>query len=190
MGCILVHAVSQNGDVRPYGCLYVGHHPKVRRFLWDAAAVAVGVARPGGRLLKRLIITLVVAAISFLATAWLLPRIAIDRPLDAVIAVILIALLDGNPAGDPDPGGTRVVDPELGSSCSSTSAGVVVRGLVALAPGVHVDGFETALIGSFIYAIINTILTSILGIDSGGSFRASSNCWSELPLAIRTRRAW
>ena len=36
----------------------------------------------GGRvaLLKRLVITLVVATISFLATAWLLPRMIIDRP--------------------------------------------------------------------------------------------------------------
>ena len=32
------------------------------------------------------------------------------------------------------------------------------------------DGFLTALIGSFIYAIINTILTAILGVDSGGSY--------------------
>ena len=39
-----------------------------------------------------------------------------------------------------------------------------------MAPGVHVDGFVTALIGSFVYAIINTILTAILGVDSGGSY--------------------
>ena len=38
------------------------------------------------------------------------------------------------------------------------------------APGVHVDGFVTALIGSFVYAIINTILTAILGIDRDGSY--------------------
>ena len=50
----------------------------------------------GGRwaLFRRLIITLVVATISFLATAWLLPRITIDRPLDAVLAVIYIALFN------------------------------------------------------------------------------------------------
>jgi len=38
------------------------------------------------------------------------------------------------------------------------------------APGVHVDGFGTALIGSFIYAIINTALTALLGVDSGDSY--------------------
>ena len=39
-----------------------------------------------------------------------------------------------------------------------------------LVPGVHVGGFLTALIGSFIYAMINTALTAILGVDSGDSF--------------------
>ena len=38
------------------------------------------------------------------------------------------------------------------------------------APGVHVDGFLAALIASFVYAIINTVLTAILGIDRGGSY--------------------
>ena len=31
-------------------------------------------------------------------------------------------------------------------------------------------GLLTALIGSFVYAIVNTILTAILGVDSGDSF--------------------
>ena len=39
-----------------------------------------------------------------------------------------------------------------------------------LAPGVHVAGFLTALLASFVYAIINTVLTAILGVDSGGSY--------------------
>ena len=37
-------------------------------------------------------------------------------------------------------------------------------------PGVHVDGFLTALFGSFVFAFINTALTAILGIDRGGSY--------------------
>ena len=50
----------------------------------------------GGRvaLVKRLLVTLVVAALSFIATAWLLPRLTVDRLIDAVIAVILIALFN------------------------------------------------------------------------------------------------
>jgi hypothetical protein len=40
-----------------------------------------------------------------------------------------------------------------------------------LEPGVHLDnGFLTALLGSFVYAIFNTIITAVLGVDSGDSF--------------------
>ena len=42
--------------------------------------------------------------------------------------------------------------------------------VVPLAPGVEVDGFLTALVGSFIYAAMNTVLTSIFAIDSGGTY--------------------
>ena len=127
----------------------------------------------GGRvaLLKRLIITLVVATISFLATAWLLPRMTIDRPVgvNAAIAVILIALFNA---------AVRPVVLALAAPVSLILVGVLVLVLQVLsfivvaqwAPGVHVDAFVTALIGSFVYAIINTILTSILGIDSSGSY--------------------
>ena len=37
-------------------------------------------------------------------------------------------------------------------------------------PDVSVDGFLTALVGSFVYAIINTILTSVLALDQRGSY--------------------
>ena len=125
----------------------------------------------GGRaaLLKRLVITLVVATISFLATASLLPRMVIDRPQDAVVAVILIALFNA---------AIRPVVLALAAPVSLILVGILVLVLQVIsfiviaqwAPGVHVDSFGTALIGSFIYAIINTILTAILGIDSGGSY--------------------
>ena len=125
----------------------------------------------GGRaaLLKRLVITLVVATISFLATAWVLPRMTIDRPLDAVVAVILIALFNA---------AIRPVVLALAAPVSLILVGILVLVLQVVsfivvaqwAPGVHVDSFGTALIGSFIYAIINTVLTSILGVDSGGSY--------------------
>ena len=120
-------------------------------------------------LLKRLVITLVVATISFLATAWLLPRMAIDRPIDAVLAVILIALFNA---------AVRPVILTLAAPVSLILVGILVLVLqvatflivAQFAPGVHVDAFLTALVGSFIYAIINTILTGFLGIDRGGSY--------------------
>ncbi len=72
------------------------------------------------------------------------------------------------PAGRAGPGGPGVADPGRGPG--ARPPGAVVHRVAQWAPGVHVDAFGTALIGSFIYAIINTILTSILGIDSGGSY--------------------
>jgi uncharacterized membrane protein YvlD (DUF360 family) len=125
----------------------------------------------GGRiaLLKRLIITLVVATISFMATAWIMPRLSVDRVLDAAIAVILIALFNA---------AIRPVVLALAAPISLILVAVLVLVLqiatffvvAQLAPGVHVDTLITALIASFIYAIINTILTAILGVDTGDSY--------------------
>ena len=125
----------------------------------------------GGRLalLRRLVITFVVATISFLATAWILPRMTIDRPLDAALAVIFIALFNA---------AVRPVVLALAAPVSLILVAVLVLVLQVLsflvvaqwAPGVHVDSFGTALIGSFIYAIINTVLTAVLGIDRDGSY--------------------
>jgi len=125
----------------------------------------------GGRvaLVKRLLLTLVVASFSFLATAWVMPRLTVDRPLDAVVAVILIALFNA---------AVRPVVLALALPVSIVLVGILVLVLQVLsfivvaewAPGVHVDGFATALIASFVYAIVNTILTAILGVDRGGSY--------------------
>ena len=125
----------------------------------------------GGRiaLLKRLTITLVVAAVSFILTAALLPRLTVDRLSDAVLAVILIALFNAI---------VRPVVLALVAPISLILVAVLVLVLqvlaffavATLAPGVHVDALLTALIASFVYAIFNTVLTAILGIDSGDSF--------------------
>ena len=121
-------------------------------------------------LLKRLIITLVVATFSFLATAAILSdRMTIDRPRDAALAVILMALFNA---------AIRPVVLVFAAQISLVLTGVLVLVLQVVAflvvaqwaPGVHVDGFVVALIGSFVYAIFNTVLTSILGVDSGGSY--------------------
>ena len=126
----------------------------------------------GGRvaLLKRLLITLIVATISFAATAFIMgSRFTVDRVIDAVVAVILMALFNAI---------VRPVVLALAAPISLILVGVLVLVLQVVAflivanyaPGVHVDGFLTALVASFLYAIINTILTAILGIDSGGSY--------------------
>src|SRR5437764_13370156 len=125
----------------------------------------------GGRvaLLKRLVITFVVATISFLITAWIMPRLTVDGVGGAAIAVVLIALFNAV---------IRPVVLALAAPVSLILVAVLVLVLqvvaflvvAQLAPGVHVDALGTAILASFIYAIINTILTAILGIDSGGSF--------------------
>jgi uncharacterized membrane protein YvlD (DUF360 family) len=121
-------------------------------------------------LLKRLIITLVVATVSFLGTVWILsPRMTIDRPADAALAVILMALFNA---------AIRPVLLTFAAPISLVLTGILVLVLQVVAflvvaqwaPGVHVDGFVVALIGSFIYAIVNTVLTSLLGIDTGGTY--------------------
>jgi len=125
----------------------------------------------GGRwaLTKRLLITLIVNTISFSAAAWILPGITVTRWLDAAVAVILMAVFNA------------LVRPVLLAFVAPRS--LVLTGVLVLvlqvvvflvvanfAPGVEVDGFVAALIGSFIFAIVNTILISILAVDSGDSF--------------------
>ena len=125
----------------------------------------------GGRraLFKRLVITLVVSSIAFLLTAWLLPNITVDRLLDGVIVVIVMALLNALVR----PVVLAFVAPR---SLILTGLSVIVLQILVflvganVVPGVHIAGVLTAFVGSFVYAIINTVLTAILGIDSGDSF--------------------
>ncbi len=121
-------------------------------------------------LAKRLLITLIVATISFLVAVWILsPRMTVDRAFDATVAVILMALFNA---------AVRPVLLVLVAPISLVVTGILVLVLQVVAflvvaswaPGVHVEGFLVALVGSFVYAIVNTILTSILGVDSGGSY--------------------
>ncbi len=120
-------------------------------------------------LFKRLVLTLLVATFSFLATAWILPRITVDSFWAAAGAVILMALFNAIVR-------TVLLAFVAARSLILTGILVIVLQVVAFlivaqwAPGVHVDGFVTALIGSFVFAFVNTALTSILGVDAGGSY--------------------
>ena len=140
----------------------LGFYGTQLRVLWEWRGGPVG-------LLKRLTITLVVAAISFAITAWLLPGMAIERLSSAVLAVILIALFNAI---------VRPIVLWLAAPISLILVAVLVLVLqvvaflvvASLAPGVHINGFVTALIGSFIYAIVNTVITAVLGVDAGDSY--------------------
>jgi len=120
-------------------------------------------------LIRRMILILLVSTVSFAITAWLLPNIVLDSLWAAVLAVILMALFNAI---------VRTVLLAVVAARSLILTGVLVLVLQVVAflvvaqwsPGVHIAGFVTALIGSFVYAIVNTILTSVLGVDRGGSF--------------------
>ncbi len=125
----------------------------------------------GGRraLLKRMVITLLVATFSFWLTAVIVPGVSIGRLRDAAVAVILMALFNA---------AVRPVLLTLVASVSLVLLGILVLVLqvvtflviAPLANGVEVTGFVPALIASFVYAGVNTALTSILGVDRGGSY--------------------
>ena len=115
-------------------------------------------------LLRRLVVTLVVSTIALLATAWLLPGVQIGRAVDAVIAIILMAAFNALIR----PVVLGLIAP---FSLILTAIAVLVLQIltflviVPLSPGVEVDGVLSAVIGSFVYAAFNTVLTAILGLD-------------------------
>src|SRR4026209_1233124 len=118
-------------------------------------------------LVKRGVLTLVIATISCAVTAAIMPGISIDSLAAAAFAVILVALFNA------------LVRPVLLAivapwSLIAIAILVVVLQIVAfffvvqLAPGVHVDGVVTAWLSSIVYTIINTTLVWLLGIAPAG----------------------
>jgi uncharacterized membrane protein YvlD (DUF360 family) len=120
-------------------------------------------------LAKRMLLTLVVATVSFAITAAIMPGLVVDSLGSAVGAVIVISLFGALVR----PVILAVVAPR---SLVLTGVAVLVLQIVAfllvaqLAPGVHLAGFLSGLIASFVYAIINTALTAVLGVDRDGSY--------------------
>ena len=81
----------------------------------------------------------------------------VDRVIDAVIAVIPMALFNAlvRPVILALAAPISLILVAVSSSFSRSSRSSSSRS----SPGVDVEGFGTALIASFVYAIINTILT-------------------------------
>ena len=120
-------------------------------------------------LVKRLLITVVVATASFALTALVHPGLSVESFRAAALAVILMSLFNAL---------VRPVILALIAPHSLILTGVAVLVLqiasffvvAQWSPGVSVDGLFAALTASFVYAIINTALTAIFGIDRGGSY--------------------
>ena len=120
-------------------------------------------------LVKRLLIVLLVSVLAFLITEWVDPFIELLHPVGAVEIVLLMALLNA------------IVRPVLLAfvaprSLIATAILVLVAQVAVffvaarIAPNVYVDTFFHAVIGSFIYAIANVVLTAIVGVDTSDSF--------------------
>src|SRR4051794_37831066 len=122
-------------------------------------------------LIWRFLVTIIVSAVSFGLTALLLPGITVASVGAAIAAVIVMTVFNGL---------IRTGLLVLVAPYSLIVTGVLVLVLqvgaflivAATVPGVVVNGIGTALVGSFVYAIFDTILTAILGVDRGGTFYA------------------
>jgi uncharacterized membrane protein YvlD (DUF360 family) len=126
--------------------------------------------RPGPvALVRRGIVSFIVAAISLAVTAALLPGIVIPDLGTLVLAVIVFALLNA------------LVRPLILSVLAPYSViAVIVATLVFqvavffivsfFVPEFQVGGVISALVGSLVFGVVNTILTAILSIDSDESF--------------------
>src|SRR3954452_7331174 len=122
-----------------------------------------------GALFKRLVIVTLVSIVSFALTAWLLPGLQVTRLIGAIEMIAVMAVLNA------------LVRPAVLAFLAPRSliltgiAVLVIQVLVffiaaQVAPDVHVDSLGSALIASFVFAIINVILTSIFGADTSDSF--------------------
>jgi uncharacterized membrane protein YvlD (DUF360 family) len=118
---------------------------------------------------RRLVVTLVVASVSFAIAAFLTPGFSMRAPYDGAFAVIL--LTGFNVLIRP-----LVVMVFVPWSLVITAVVAVVLQvaafftIAAVSPGVQVDGLLPAIIGSFVYGIVNAALTWALGVDRGGSY--------------------
>jgi uncharacterized membrane protein YvlD (DUF360 family) len=127
--------------------------------------------RPGRRaLLRRGIVTFAVAAVALAATAWVLPGVEIHTAGGLALAVVFLALLNAL---------VRPVILWLVAPFSVVLVAVATLIFQAVAflslDPFNADfevtgGFAVAFVASWVYAIVNTILTAILSIDSDESF--------------------
>jgi uncharacterized membrane protein YvlD (DUF360 family) len=118
---------------------------------------------------RRFLVTSLLAAVAFLITAYILPGMEVDGFSSAFIAVILIAAFNAV---------VRSFVLVLVAHFSLFLTGVlvlifqvIVFLLVSeLLPGVEVAGFATAFVGSLLYAIIDTLLTSLFNVDQSDTY--------------------
>jgi len=121
--------------------------------------------RPGRRaLIRRGIVTFVVSFLSLLAVVALLPSVTATNAGAIALAVIVLAVLN------------VLIRPVLLALLAPVSVILVVIAtliwqvgsfllLGPLVPGFTIGNLGAAIVGSFVYAIVNTFLTALLSID-------------------------
>ena len=126
--------------------------------------------RPGRRaLIKRLIVVFIVAWVSLLLTAAILPGLVISGAAALTLAVIAFALVNA------------LIRPVILFVFASISVvAVIVATLVFqilafylvewLVPGFDVDRIFTAFLGSIVFALFNTVLSAIFLAGSSDTF--------------------
>lgn len=120
-------------------------------------------------LVRRFLITTLIALVAFLLTAWIMPGVKVSGVGAALVAVLLIGVFNFVIRSAV----IALVAPFSAILTGLTGLLMQVIALLLVAnylPGITVDGFLTAFIAAFVYAIINTILTSLLGVDQAGSY--------------------
>lgn len=133
-------------------------------------------------LVRRLVVTVAVATASFTITALIVPGISVGSLLAATLAVLWITLFNAL---------IRPVVLAVIAPWSLILMGVAVLVLqfgvflvvARWSPGVRLDNVLAAIVASFVFALVNTTLTAILGIDRGGSY------FGYLAQALRAKRA-
>jgi uncharacterized membrane protein YvlD (DUF360 family) len=138
--------------------------------------------KPGKRaLVRRLVVTFVVAFIALAITIWLLPGITATDWGQIALAVIALSLLNAlvRPIILAVLAPISVVLIGVATLLFQVIAILLVAGLLA---GIRVDSWVTAFVGSWIYAILNTGLTALLSIDRDESY------WGALVRALAARR--
>ena len=126
--------------------------------------------RPGRRaLVRRLIVVFIVAWLSLLLTAAILPGLRIDDALTLTLAVIALAAINA------------LIRPVILVVLASISTiAVIIATLVFqvlvfflvewLLPGFTINGVFAALIASLVFATFNTILSAIFSVGSDESY--------------------
>ncbi len=126
--------------------------------------------RRGRRALaRRALVTFAVAFVALGLTVWLLPGIRVRDPGAIAVAVVVLALLNALVRPIILAVATPI-SPVLIAAATVVFQVAAILALGGLVPGLSIDDVGSAFLGSWVYAVANTFLTSLLSIDRDESY--------------------